>query len=385
MKLKDIALLNLRRRKAKAFFILAGLMIGVTTVVALVTLFQSVSHDILHKMEKYGANIIVVPKSENLSLSYGGMSVGGISLETQQLSEVDVDRIRTIPTAKNLAAIGPMVLGAVNINGKNVMLAGVDFQVSRILKPWWEIGEEAPQPGQLVVGSTAAEILGANLGETLKVGNETMLVTKVLEQTGSQDDQIIFTDTKTAQKVLNKQGIISMVEVAAHCMDCPIEDIIIEISAALPGADVMAIKQVVQGRMDTMSHFEDFLYGISLVVVLVGCLVVLVTMTSSVRERTTEIGIFRAIGYRRSLIMKIIMYEAAVLSVLAGVLGYAAGLGSSYLALPFFTGAQGTALYIDYTLAGGAVVSAVLLGLVSSAYPALVASRMDPNEALRSL
>ncbi len=385
MELKDIAFLNLRRRKAKAAFILAGLMIGVTTVVALVTLFQSVSEDISHKMEKYGANILVVPKTENLALSYGGISLGGISLETKQLSEADVDRIRTIPTAQNLAAIGPMVLGAVNVNGKSVMLAGVDFSTSRLLKPWWEFGETLPENGQLVVGAIAAEILNAQVGSEIQLGVHSVTVAKVLGKTGSQDDQIIFIDTKTAQSILGKPGAVSLVEVAAHCTDCPIEELIAEISAALPGAEVMAIKQVVQGRMKAMNQFQEFLYGISLIVVLVGCLVVLVTMMSSVRERTTEIGIFRAIGFRRSLIMKIILYEAALISTLAGILGYAAGITSSLVALPFFTGGEGAPLYLDPMLAGGAIAASLVLGLLSSVYPAVIASRMDPNEALRTI
>jgi putative ABC transport system permease protein len=385
MKLRDIALLNMRRRKAKAAFVLVGLMIGVATVVALITLFQSVSHNILHKMEKYGANILVVPKSQNLSLSYGGISVGGVSLETREIRESDVGRITTIPTSRNVAAIGPMVLGAVHVAERDVMLAGVDFHVSRILKPWWEIGEATPPNGGLVVGSTAAKMLGARVGQPLEIDGRELMVSKVLSQTGSQDDQIVFTDTDTAQSILRKPGVVSMVEVAAHCMDCPIEDIINEISAALPNADVMAIKSVVQGRMNAMGHFENFLYGVSLIVVLVGCLVVFVTMMGSVRERTTEIGIFRAIGFRRGHVMQIVLLEAAVISILAGILGYGVGLGSSKLALPLFADGQGAPLHIDPMLGVGAFVFSLILGLVSSVYPAMFASRLDPNEALRAL
>jgi putative ABC transport system permease protein len=344
-----------------------------------------VSNNILHKMEKYGANILVVPKSQNLSLSYGGISLGGVSLETQEISETDVERISTIPTSKNLAAVGSMVLGAVYVNDKDVMLAGVDFEVSRMLKPWWEIGETLPAKGELVMGSTAAEFLRVTGGSTLEIGGKTFTVAKVLSQTGSQDDQIIFTNTATAQRLLNKPGIVSLVEVAAHCNDCPIDDIIDEISAALPNAEVMAIKQVVQGRMNAMKHFENFLYGISIIVVLVGCLVVFVTMMGSVRERTTEIGIFRAIGFRRSHVMQIVLFEAAVLSMLAGVLGYGVGLASSKLALPLFSDGQDAVLHIEPMLGVGAFVFSLVLGLLASAYPALVASRLDPNEALRSL
>ena len=81
MTLKDIALLNLRRRKAKAAFLLAGLLIGVTTVVALMSLVETMREDITDKLDKFGANILIVPKTENLSLTYGGLSLGGVSFE----------------------------------------------------------------------------------------------------------------------------------------------------------------------------------------------------------------------------------------------------------------------------------------------------------------
>jgi putative ABC transport system permease protein len=67
MRVKDIALRNLRRRKAKATFVLLGLLIGVSAVVAFVSLIDALTQDIRHKLEKYGANILIVPKTENLS------------------------------------------------------------------------------------------------------------------------------------------------------------------------------------------------------------------------------------------------------------------------------------------------------------------------------
>ena len=72
MTLRDIAVNNLRRRKMRAIFVLAGLLIGVTTVVTLLTLVNAMKNDINHKLEMYGANILIVPKTENLSLPIVG-------------------------------------------------------------------------------------------------------------------------------------------------------------------------------------------------------------------------------------------------------------------------------------------------------------------------
>mgnify|MGYP001154018348 CR=1 FL=1 len=80
MTLKLISLRNLMRRKSKAAFILAGLVIGVATVVGIISFVEAVTHDIAHKLEQYGANILIVPRTENLSLSYGGLSLGAANL-----------------------------------------------------------------------------------------------------------------------------------------------------------------------------------------------------------------------------------------------------------------------------------------------------------------
>jgi putative ABC transport system permease protein len=83
--------------------------------------------------------------------------------------------------------------------------------------------------------------------------------------------------------------------------------------------------------------------------------------------------------------MRIVLLEAGILSALAGLSGYFAGLGAARLALPFFTEGHGASVSLDPFLAGGAFLLAMVLGLAASIYPALLAARMDPNEALRAL
>jgi len=385
MNLNSISMKNLLRRKGKAAFVLAGLVIGVSTVVGIISYIEAMTNDINHKLEKYGANILILPRTENLALSYGGLSLGGVSFEMKEIHQADLSRVSTIKNSANIAALGPLVLGVASVSSHNVLLAGVDFEAAGILKPWWKLQGALPEADGIILGAEAARVLNLAIGDRLEINNHPLAVSGVLQPTGSQDDQLIFTRLATAQSVFGKQGQVSMAEVAALCKDCPIDEMVQQISQVLPGAKVMAIQQVVKSRMETLAHFKKFSYGISGVILLIGSLVVLVTMMGSVRERTDEIGIFRAIGFRRRHVMRIVFMEAAVISGLAGIIGYLLGFGATKAALALFSESHTEVAPFSWELAGAALVIALAVGLISSAYPAFMASRMDPNEALRSL
>jgi len=385
MTLKLISLRNLMRRKTKAAFILAGLVMAVATVVGIITYVQATRHDIAHKLEQYGANILIVPKTENLTLSYGGLSMGGVSFDLEEIKESELTRLAAIPNHKNIAAVGPMVLGVASVEGRRMLLAGVDFKAAAILKPWWHVAGRLPQDDEVLLGAEAARVLNLDTGQRLSVNGRSLVVSGRLALTGSQDDQLAFLTLAAAQQLFAKAGRISMVEVAALCKDCPIEDMVRQISAALPGAKVMAIQQVVKSRMEALAQFQRFSYGISGVILFIGGLVVLVTMMGSVRERTQEIGIFRAVGFRRTHILQIVFLEAGIISALAGILGYGVGWASAAAALAFLGDAHSGHVPFAPGLAAGAVALAMALGLIASVYPAQMGARMDPNEALRSL
>ena len=210
MTLKEIAFRNLIRRKGKAAFILAGLIIGVTTVVAVISMVEAMTSDINAKLEKYGANILVVPKTENLSLTYGGLSLGGVSFEMEEIKEKELEQISSIKYARNVAAVGPLVLGVINVNAHRVLLAGVDFEAARILKPWWRINGTQPSENSVLLGAETARVMELDIGGTIKIKGRRLQVSGVLEPTGSQDDQLVFVRLATAQSLLDKPGRISM-------------------------------------------------------------------------------------------------------------------------------------------------------------------------------
>jgi putative ABC transport system permease protein len=385
LNLRSVAFSNLKRRKSRAAFLVAGLLVGIGTVVALLTLSQALTVQAQNSLETYGANIVVAPRTDGLSLSYGGVTLGAAAAGQQDIRQADLARIATIPNRRNIAIIAPELLGAVKVQGRDSLLMGVQPENEFDLKKWWKVDGRPPRNGhELVAGSAVATALKLRTGSVLKVDGRPFTVTGILRPTGSQDDGLLITDLGAAQGVLDKPGRISMIQVAALCSDCPVEKIVSQLGGVLPGTKVTALQQQVKNRMHAIDQFRAFSWVVAGVIIGIEALVVFVTMMGSVNERTREIGIFRALGFRRVHVTGLILIEAAVASLVAGVLGYLAGMGVSYALLPLLAD-DGVTVAWAPALAGGAVGLAVAIGALASLYPALRASRMDPTVALRAL
>ena len=87
MKARTISLNSLKRRKAKSFFIICGLTVGIATIIALFTAINTMESNMDKQLDEYGANIVIFPKSDSLSLSYGNITFPGISFNLNELEE----------------------------------------------------------------------------------------------------------------------------------------------------------------------------------------------------------------------------------------------------------------------------------------------------------
>jgi len=386
LKLHNISFNNLKRRKGKVLFLVTGLLIGIATIVALLAITESMSRDIEDRLDQFGANIVMVPQSKNLSLSYGGISVGGVNLQTDEFNEADMPRIRTIENKENLGLVAPKILGATEVAGFGpVMLMGADLETELTLKNWWMYDGRPPQNSdELIVGAEAAAALNKKIGDPITLQDHTFTVSVILHATGAAEDGLIIGDLHAIQKVLGKEGKISMVEIAAFCRDCPITEMVLQIAEKFPEAKVTALKQAVMAKMQSIELFRSFSYGIAALVSFIGSLLVFVTMMGSVNERTREIGIFRAIGFRRGHVMQIILLEAMVVGIIGGILGFAGGNAIAWAVMPLVV-KKGTFAGINVSLGGIALLLSVSLSLLASLYPAQKASKLDPSEALRAL
>lgn len=413
MRISTIAFANLKRRKGKAVFLTIGIAIGVGTAVALLSLSASIKEEIGSQLDRFGANILVVPQSNSLSLDYGGVSVSSVAFDVKQLKNEDAANVLDIAYRNRISIVSPKLLGAVNVEGRDVLLAGVDFDSELTLKRWWHIAGRTPEKEQdLLVGYEAARSLSliepatatevqaqhaAHSGshqssedkfqfkivrDRLRIAGTEHQVAGVISQTGGPEDQMIFGSLAHVQSLLNKPDQLSLIEVSALCKDCPIGDIVSQISERLPQAKVSAIQQSVRARSDTIERLTRFSAVVSAVVLAIGSLMIFTTMMGSVIERTKEIGVLRAIGFRKEHIIKGLMIEVAVISVLGGLLGWGAGMLASWLALPYFAETR-VVFEFQPLLAIAAVSAGLIIGTLSSFYPIIRASRLDPSEAVR--
>ena len=386
MRLRDISINNLRRRKGKVLFLILGLTIGITTVVTLISITRMMSEDISNKLDEFGANILVIPRSDDLSLSYGGLNIGGVSVDTQTLHDSDIPKIRQIEVRENISTVSPKLIGVVELEGKKILLTGVLFQEEVRLKKWWKVHGDIPKSrDEILLGNEVAVRLFKSTNDSLTINGKTVRISGMLDETGSQDDFLIFGDLAFVQEALKKPGALSLIEVSAFCISCPIEEIVSQISKVLPHAKVTAIKQTLQTKMEALSHFKKFSLGLSVIVLLIGGLIVFTNMMASVNERKREIGIFRAIGFRKSHVIKIVFSEAFIVGLIGGGAGYLLGIGISTTLGPILTGIKGRGISMDPVLAVGVVFLSVTMAILSSIYPAIHASKMDPTSALRSL
>jgi putative ABC transport system permease protein len=387
MRLIDISLNNLLRKKGRTFFLVSGLAIGIGAAVAMTSVGDAMNKEVMHTLDEFGANILVLPASDGLPLSYGGLTVSAVNTGGRELTMDDVGRIRTIKNKENISTIAPKLLVQTEVNGTKVLAAGVDFKAEQRLKKWWRVaaGMTPQEHSEALIGKDAASRLHIAPGDTVTLGRSKLRVAGVLDNTGSQDDGLIFADIRWVQEHFNKGNAVSLIELSALCSGCPIEDMVTQMNGMLPGARAVAVKETVELKMQAMHYFHKFSLGISALLLIVAGLIIFFAMTASVKERVQEIGLFRAIGFRTVHIIQVLLTEAFIVSLLAGIAGYGIGIISPRFVAPYLMSAYNLSFAFDPMLAAGALGSSVLVGLLASIYPALRAGQLDPVEALKTL
>lgn len=383
MRLSSIALRNVRRHLGRSALVLVVITASVAVVTSLYLVTRSAERDLQDKVDAYGANIVVVPRSDQLPLSYGGVQLGELTYDVEPLHMDDIATIRGIENAENINIVAPKLVETGEVSGARVLVVGVQWPAELALKKWWTVvGREPSGDHDALLGSRAASRLGLAPGDSFQLRDADLTVSGVLEPTGTQEDDLVYLDLALTQAVWQRPDELSFIEVSAWCATCPIEDINAQISAEIPHARVSALLKAAESRRILIGQFRLFALILSLLMVLVGCLVVLVSTLSAVRARRGEIGIFRSVGYRRQHILKIILLENLALAAVGAVAGVA-------IAVAVYGPVARAVAQVDTTVPPSlpdlslALVAAMGVVLLASLYPAARAAALSPTFAMK--
>jgi len=387
MNIFTIPLRNARRKWVKTALLLLVFTLGVTSIVSLNYVSKVVGDSLEKKLIAYGANILIMPKSEKLTVSYGGFSMGDMVLGIKDLGEADVEsNVRSIKERDRIAVIAPKLVTMTSVGDAAVGIVGVRWEMEKLLKGYWAFDGRLPEANNgVVIGSKAAERLGLKPGDRFALGGNEAVVSAVLLPTGSDDDSVVFAGMDFAQTHFGKPGRVSFVEVAAHCAGCPIEEIVGQLEEAMPGNDIQALQSIVKQRMYSVNFVKQLILTVSLIILFIACCMVGVTMLSSVNERVKEIGLMRSLGFSRSGIFAIFCFEALLIGILAGAIGYLAGYGLSLEVLKVLDMAEDVALGFNGLHMALTCLFIVGVSMLAAFFPAWKASSIEPSEALIAL
>ncbi len=373
---------DIQHRTGKFIFLIISITAGIAAITGILQINFAAQADLNNQLENFGANMAIYPKSDAFSLQYGGIGLTSIDVKQSEIDESDLAKIYTIPNKENINIVSPKVVGAVYVDGELIPIVGVNFTSEYRLKNWWNIVGEKPDKNQVLIGYNIFNQLNLRLNENIILNKETKTISGYINKTETQDDGVIFMHLDEAQKILGKEGKISLIEVMAFCNTCPIEEIIRQIEEKMPNVKGIAAKQLINAQMSMMSRFLSFGMAISVFILTISTIGLTTSMIGFVKEKTKEIGILRALGFRKNDIGMIIVAETIIIALIAGIIGYGAGqliamgLGKAFLDI---------SVGIDLLMLPRAVVISLVVCSLAVLLPLRTASKITVVDALRSL
>jgi putative ABC transport system permease protein len=397
--LVGLAVSRLGTSRLRSMLTMLGIIIGVASVVALVSVGQGASSGITNQINSLGTNLLTV----NAGASFTGFTRGAAGSATTLTS----DDAAAISQISGVAAIAPeLSTSQFVVNGdKNttttILGTTQDYPTVRAYDIWQgkfltdTSDEQALRVA--VIGSTTADDLGltaGSIGSQIKIGGVPFTVIGILQSKGttsanSADDQIMVPISTLGRYFTGASDSVRSIGVSVATAD-QMSTVKSEITTLLEQRHNIAADesddfrvadqtQLLSTATSVYSLLTILLAGVASISLVVGGIGIMNIMLVSVRERTREIGIRKAIGAHNSDILTQFLVEALVLSVLGGFVGIVVGL----IASAAIAAVAGWGFTFNPLILVVATVFSLIVGVVFGVWPARQAARLDPITALR--
>ncbi|MFH1200282.1 MAG: ABC transporter permease [Candidatus Micrarchaeota archaeon] len=388
---------SMTHRSLRSWLTILGIVIGIGSIVVLISLAQGLDTSIKSQLNTLGTNYMFILPG---NIFGGGMRFGPPVLKGVLYTR-DADAIKRIPGVVAVSGNVAAQFATVEFKGENISSGIIGVTPSAFAK-YITVGYEAGKfiqdgdMGGVTIGNDVAHTLFKNeikLGNTLVLLGKNFRVTGIIRKagnTGGSIDTGIYVEERALRLILggsiDRDRVMTILAVTDPTKD------IAEITAKTQDR-LRNNHKVRKGEEDftvlTAASISDqigqitsllslFLGGVAAISLIVGGIGVANAMFTSVLERTREIGVLKAIGASNDAILEIFLFESGLIGLIGGLLGVIFGLSISFLLNSF-----GVPSEISAELIGFCLLFSVAIGVASGAFPARNASRLQPVDALR--
>lgn len=403
----NLAYKNIRERMSRSILTLLGIAIGIMAIISLMGLGEGMNQAVTGELSSLSDTIIV---SVGQGLDIGSIFSGGGLDETngEYLTERDIADVKRIQGIKKVSTqlSGGGILRynsldvAASLTGMDVNVMHISYGIEDLESgSLLEIGDQ----NKCLIGySVAHEYFDSDIavGSRIKINGEKNVVNGIFSQygtggIGSTDDLVLIT-SRDFKKITGQSNItsatIQVYDVTnVESIADEIEQVINENHGEDDFVSATTMSSILESIQNIIGIMQMMLVAIASIALVVASIGIMNTMLTSVMERTREIGIMKAIGATNKDVMLIFIIEGMLVSIVGGIFGILLGVFGSQgitgllTAGPMAGGGSGMSLtpIISIGSIGLAVGVSLVVGVLSSLYPAWKAARMSPIEAVR--
>ena len=389
MSFLSLVVKNPFRNKTRSSLAIIGIAIGITIIVAMGMITSGLQSSTQSTLKAGAAEIMVTHAGSNSFGSIGGTldqswvnnvkNINGVKDAAGVLSVSNSSSGSTSSsTSSTSSSSRPGSMGGltiVGIDSNYLNLAGISS--ADVNGSLFSNGST----NEVIIGKNPAQALNKTVGDTINLYGKDFKITGIYQTGNVMQDQNVFMSLNTLQNLTSNTGKISSIYVrdADNANDTQVSKAIAD---AYPNDLSTTTAEDQANRMNNvMGTINSASWAISLLAIFIGGIGVINTMIMSVFERTREIGVLKAVGWKNRRILGMILGESIVLTLLAAVVGTIVGV-VGVEALLYFSNSTLTAVFsFDILLRAFGV--ALLVGVLGGLYPAYRASKLAPTEALR--
>ncbi len=372
MRLIHVAYKNMQRRRLRSALTIAGVSVAVAAVVALVGAVGSFERQLLAVFQNRGIDLVVA---------------GATTVQRLQ-SNLEEDlgrRIGRLPGVKHVACALIENFSFPELDVLGVVVRGLEPN-SFVLNEVALIEGRKLEPGDgdvMLIGKVLANTLSKRAGDQFElVPGRSFRIVGVYDSYNLLESNSLVVPLDALQDLMDRRGKATVfMVVAAESSQAAVESLAAQIKPLAPNIDVLPARQYVDSLIEVRLA-RAVAWFTSTLALIVGTIGVVNTMLTAVFERTRELAVLRAVGWRRATIVRMILFESALLSMLGAVVGCAMAWFLTQMLRLTPTGRLISGEIGWYVVAQGCGL-ALLVGIAGGGYPAWRAAKLLPTEGLR--